>query len=67
MKIILNNTPEQFTEETLTIQQILDIKGFSFKMLVTRLNGVLIKKEERASTLVKEGDDMMVLHLMSGG
>lgn len=67
MKITLNNTPEQFPEEALTIQQILDHKGFTFKMLVTKLNGQLVKKDERGSVVVKDGDDLMVLHLISGG
>lgn len=67
MEIILNNNPESFSEENLTIQEIIDKKGYTFKMLVTRLNGALIKKNERESTIVKEGDDLMVLHLMSGG
>lgn len=67
MEIILNNNPESFREENLTIQEIIDKKGYTFKMLVTRLNGALIKKNERESTIVKEGDDLMVLHLMSGG
>ncbi len=67
MKIILNNTEEQFEDETLTIAQLLIVKNFVFKMLVIKINNVLIKKNEYDNTLIKDGDSVMVLHLVSGG
>jgi|LSQX01.1.fsa_nt_gb thiamine biosynthesis protein ThiS len=36
-------------------------------MLVIKLNGALIAKELYDSTLVKEGDTLDVIHLISGG
>lgn len=67
MNITLNNNQESYPEDNLNIQQIVDRKGFTFKMLVTKLNGKIVKKEERHTTLVHDGDELMVLHLMSGG
>ena len=43
------------------------IKSFKFRMLVVRLNDRLIKKEEYETTLVKDGDDLKIIHLVSGG
>jgi sulfur carrier protein len=67
MKIILNNRPETFDADPLSIRQILTIKNFTFKMLVIKVNGKLIRQPEYESTFVNEGDDVMILHLISGG
>ncbi|MCK9616789.1 MAG: sulfur carrier protein ThiS [Lentimicrobiaceae bacterium] len=68
MNIILNNNSETFTGiETLTVDKLLNLKKFSFKMLVIKINGKLIKKEDYTTTTIAEGDDVMVLHLISGG
>ncbi len=67
MNIILNNRPESFEQSDLTINQLLEIKKFTFKMLVIKVNGELVKKEHYNSFLIKEGDDVNVLHLISGG
>jgi len=67
MKIILNNTPEQFEQEEMTVNELLKVKNFTFKMLVIRINGTLVKKDKYATAKIKDGDDVMVLHLVSGG
>lgn len=67
MKIILNNTAEEFLQETLTINGLLNLKKYSFKMLVVRINGALVKKEEYETAVVRDGDDVIILHLVSGG
>lgn len=67
MQINLNNRPETFTQEKLTISQLLQIKNFTFKMLVIKINGKLVKKDAYSSVEINEGDDVTVLHLVSGG
>lgn len=67
MTIELNNRKEDFNVESLTIEDIIKIKTFTFKMLVTKLNGQVVMKEERGKTLVRDGDILTVLHLISGG
>jgi sulfur carrier protein ThiS len=36
-------------------------------MLVTKINGKVIRKEERESAFINDGDDVTILHLISGG
>jgi len=67
MKIILNNREEVLSEEQLTVNQLLTLKSFSFKMLVIKINGKLIRKADYETTQIQDGDDVMVLHLISGG
>lgn len=67
MKIVLNNREEQFDAQTLTVAQIMEIKSFTFRMLVVRLNDTLVKKEDYSTESVKDGDDLKIIHLVSGG
>ncbi|MDX9781758.1 MAG: sulfur carrier protein ThiS [Bacteroidales bacterium] len=67
MKILLNNREEEFAADRLSIQEIMNLKSFTFKMLVVRLNDKGIKKDEYSTTCVKDGDDLKIIHLVSGG
>ncbi|HQB47595.1 MAG TPA: sulfur carrier protein ThiS [Bacteroidales bacterium] len=67
MKITLNHQQEEFDAEILTINELLKIKNFTFKMLVIKINGKIIRKHEYDTATVKDGDDVIVLHLITGG
>jgi len=67
MKITLNNRPETFDASSLTFEELMKLKNFTFKLLVTKLNGKLVKKQDRGKVQIHDGDDVMVLHLVSGG
>lgn len=67
MKITLNNRTEEFEAKELSVNEILKIKNFTFKMLVVKLNGKVIRKHEHDATIVREGDNLTVLHLITGG
>lgn len=68
MKITINNVIENLSSKNqFSITDILEQKKFSFKMLVIKLNGKLIKKDEYNSTYVKDGDIVDIIHLISGG
>lgn len=67
MEIILNNNREIIQEEKVTVADLIRIKNFTFRLLVTKVNGQLVKKDDRDKVFIKEGDEVMVLHLISGG
>jgi sulfur carrier protein len=67
MTIILNNREEAFEAEKMTVSDLLKIKNFTFKMLVVRINGKVVRKHEYAAAEIKDGDTVEVLHLISGG
>ena len=67
MKIQLNNNQETFPAEKFTVTELLKQKNFTFKMLIVKINGTLVKKAEYDSAEVIDGDEVMVLHLISGG
>lgn len=67
MEILLNNTLEKIEVEHLTVEELLRHKNFTFKMLIIKLNGKLVKKSDYHSTTIRPGDEVEVLHLISGG
>ena len=69
MKIVLNNREEylETTKQSLTISELLVLKNYSFKSLVIKINGDLIKREKRETASFREGDQVEVIHLISGG
>ncbi|MEN8222434.1 MAG: sulfur carrier protein ThiS [Acidobacteriota bacterium] len=68
MKILLNNRNETYDEwEKISVEQLLKLKNFTFPMIIVKINGKLIKKENYSDSVIKDGDDVTALHLISGG
>lgn len=67
MEIMLNNRKEVFDTDSMTVSEMLEIKKFSFRMRLVKINGKLIKKEKYDTTIINEGDNVKMLYLMSGG
>ena len=67
MKITLNNRKEEFKASSLTVSEMLELKKFTFRMRVVKINGLLIPKDKYDTTLINEGDNVQMLYLMSGG
>ncbi len=67
MKIILNNREETIDKDSMTLAELIDYKNFTFKLLVTKINEELVKKGDRDKVIVKDGDKVVVLHMVSGG
>ena len=54
-------------EEGMTIDNILKEMRYTFKMLVVKVNGELVRKDQYTIFSVPRGADVKVIHLMSGG
>lgn len=67
MRIVLNNTEEEINAEALTINELLKYKNFTFRLLVIKINGKLVRREEYDAAVVRDGDNVVVMHLVSGG
>jgi sulfur carrier protein len=67
MKILLNNRQEEFEMDSMSVSKMLLIKKFSFRMRIIKINGVLVSREKYDSTIIKDGDNVQMLYLMSGG
>ena len=51
----------------ISVSELLVLKNFTFKLLIVKINGQLVKKDEYDLTMIHDGDDVTVLHLISGG
>lgn len=67
MKILLNNREEAIDCEVMCVSELLRLKSFTFKMLVIKINGILVKKADYETAVIRDGDEVQVLHLISGG
>jgi thiamine biosynthesis protein ThiS len=67
MKIRLNNRTEEFDRDEMTVSEMLKIKRFTYRMRIVKINGRLIRKENYDSAVIRDGDDVQMLYLMSGG
>ena len=67
MRILLNNHEEIIEVEQLTMNELIQLKRFTFRLLVTKVNDRLVKREDRDQITVKDGDKVEIMHLISGG
>ncbi|MEE4176752.1 MAG: sulfur carrier protein ThiS [Bacteroides sp.] len=68
MKIILNNRPEELEGyEELTVNELLKVKNFTFKFLAVRINSRPVRTAEYDDAVIRDGDQVVVMHLISGG
>jgi sulfur carrier protein len=61
------NTEEHPWTRSLSVQELLDEKGYIFPHIVVRINGEYVEEDDYPKRLVQDGDDVLVLHLMAGG
>ncbi|MCD4828601.1 MAG: sulfur carrier protein ThiS [Candidatus Cloacimonetes bacterium] len=65
--MITVNTESFPWEEGLTITRLIKRKRFTFRMLVVKIDGAVVKKPAWPETKIPDGADVQVIHLMSGG
>jgi thiamine biosynthesis protein ThiS len=54
-------------EENMTIDRILKIMNYSFRMIVAKVNGELISKENYKTKIIPENAEVQIIHLIAGG
>ncbi|MCK5131948.1 MAG: sulfur carrier protein ThiS [Candidatus Sabulitectum sp.] len=64
--IIVNGDKLEW-HDGMTIRDILNAKNYKFRMLVTKVNGILVKRADYDTTTVPDEVDVKVIHLISGG
>jgi sulfur carrier protein len=67
MKIRINNREEELEGDSITVAQMLDIKKYTFRMRIVKINGVYVHRDMYETAVINDGDDVQMLYLMSGG
>jgi sulfur carrier protein len=69
MNLILNHSPEviETSQQTITVAELLRIKTYTFKLLIVKINDNIVKRDDFTTATIKDGDNVQVIHLISGG
>jgi len=67
MNITLNNDPMTLGCESLTVEKLLELKKYTFKLRIVKVNGRLIDRDSYGEEVINDGDTVQVIYLMSGG
>lgn len=54
-------------EEGLTVEKLLEKKGYVYPRIIVRINDKIIEEEDYSNTIINIGDQVQCLHLMAGG
>jgi len=66
MAVTVNGEPHPW-REGLTVAELMKEKRFSFPLKTVFVNGRRVPKVEQASLVLADGDQVAVVHMMSGG
>jgi len=53
--------------EGLTVKKLLELKTYTFPEIVVKINGEYIPPEKYTATIIKDGDEVLALHMFGGG
>ncbi|MDX9694634.1 MAG: sulfur carrier protein ThiS [Bacteroidales bacterium] len=67
MIITLNNRTESFECTSMTMAELMEIKKFTYKKIIVKVNHKIVEPHEYESTIIQENDNVVVLHLLAGG
>ncbi|MCX6029624.1 MAG: sulfur carrier protein ThiS [Chloroflexi bacterium] len=65
--IRVNNQYDVPWHPGMTVQDVLDALKFSFRMIVVKINGQVVLRQDFATTPVPDGTEMQAIHMISGG
>ncbi|NOR44743.1 MAG: sulfur carrier protein ThiS [Candidatus Delongbacteria bacterium] len=65
-KITVNDNIVEW-HENLTVTELLKIMKYTFPMLIVKVDGEIVKKNQYGLFLIPDDADVKVIHLMSGG
>lgn len=67
MEITLNNEPLIIGAESITVEKLLELKKYTFRLRIVKINGRILDRESYAREVINNGDTVQVIYLMSGG
>ncbi len=67
MNITLNNEPMNLDGESITVEKLLELKRYTFRLRIVKINGRLIDRDSYGEEVINDGDTVQVIYLMSGG
>lgn len=53
--------------ENLSIEDIMEEKKYTFPKIIVKVNSQHIEEEDYATTIISDGDNVQMIHLLAGG
>ncbi len=67
LKFMLNDRQEETDRELISVNEMLSMKKYTFRLRIVQINGDLVARDKYDSTFIKDGDNVQMIYLMSGG
>ena len=67
MEITLNNEPLSIDAGSITVERLLELKKYTFRLRIVKINGRIIDRDSYGREIINDGDTVQVIYLMSGG
>lgn len=67
MEITLNNEPMTLEGDSVTVEKLLELKRYTFRLRIVKINGLIIDRDSYDREMIHDGDMVQVIYLMSGG
>lgn len=65
--ILVNNREKIEYRDGITVQDILSAMGWDYALIMVKVNGVFVPKEDYSSTAVPDEADVKAIHIAHGG
>lgn len=66
MKIIINDRTIEIIEAS-SLQEVIDAQNINQSGIATAVNGIVVPSTMRAKTILKEGDNIVIIKAFYGG
>ena len=67
MKLTVNFEDEIHEETELCLSDLIRKKHWTFPLIIARINGRLVERSDYGTAFVRDGDEVELYHLISGG
>lgn len=61
------NNKDLTWEEEMTVESLMLKKKFTYSRIIVKINGHHIEQEDYSTTVINDGDDVQMIHLLAGG
>lgn len=53
--------------EGMTVESLMNQKKFTYSRIIVKINGQHIEQEDYPKTVINDGDNVQMIHLLAGG
>ncbi len=54
-------------KEGMTVESVMQAKSFTYSRIIVKVNGRHVNQEDYSSTVINDGDEVQMIHLLAGG